>query len=37
MDFTPVSHLRVLKSAQEVEGMEEALRIESAALITFYA
>ena len=37
LDLTPVSHLRVVKSEAEVAGMERALKLESAALIAFYA
>jgi len=32
-----VSYLRVKKTPEEIEGMEYALKIESAALIAFYA
>ena len=37
LDLTPVSHLRVVKSEAEIAGMERALKLESAALIAFYA
>lgn len=37
LDISPVSYLRVIKTAEEIEGMEYALRLESAALISFYA
>lgn len=37
MEFTPTSHLRVIKTPEEVKGMEEALKLESAALVAFYA
>ena len=37
LDISPVSYLRIVKSDVEISGMEEALRLESAALISFYA
>ena len=37
LDISPVSYLRVIKTPEEIEGMEYALQLESAALISFYA
>jgi Xaa-Pro aminopeptidase len=37
MDISPVSYLRVIKTQTEIKGMEQALKLESAALIAFYA
>jgi Xaa-Pro aminopeptidase len=37
LDISPISYLRVIKTPEEIEGMEYALQLESAALISFYA
>jgi hypothetical protein len=37
LELTPVSYLRIVKSKEEVKGIEESLKLESAALISFYA
>lgn len=35
--FSSVSEIRVIKNETELNGMNEALKLESAALICFYA
>eukprot|EP00347_Sterkiella_histriomuscorum_P004031 403362008 len=35
--FSPISELRVIKNESELKGIKEALKLESAALICFYA
>ena len=35
-DISPVSEVRVIKTETELNAMQEALKIESAALICFY-
>ena len=37
LDLSPASEVRVVKSKAEIKGMEYALKLESAALIAFYA
>lgn len=35
--ISPLSQLRIIKNKTELEGIEKALQIESASLISFYA
>ena len=37
LDVSPVSELRVVKEEAELEGMRSSLKLESAALICYYA
>lgn len=37
LDVSPISELRVVKEKAELEGMESSLKLESAALICYYA